>query len=236
MNESIRFTTMDELIAETSFRLACTDTAEELIFRNWVYRAIQLIGEAPTDVKTECVEVDGLTISKPCDYLSGIDMNLLDIAGNSIYFQFTEKGLMDSENSFRLGTIKIVELDNCFTLSSTSKDYGIVKAELSYFAMLQDENGEPLIREDFTEAIHAYIKYLYLERNRNKYRAHSNIYPLNEIEYAKNNWINLKGMTRGNSKMPSPLRAEAIMRKWMSAIPNFKNKRRNSIHTLRNIK
>ena len=233
--------TMEELIAESFARLDLEDSRDELIFRNWIYRALRWIGQSMTDIKTECIPVCDLSIKKPCDYWSGIDMNLLGPNNQIYHYQFTENGFLQSEegrngqgdflgtNSSLSGarTIHVGEDSFCFNLSSTAEKTGICKAELKYFALQKDENGDPLIKEDIVEAIHAYIEWQYFKRGRNRTRG-TRKFPHSEVESARITWQNYKAMVQGNLKMPSPQAAEVMLRKWVTGIPDFKNKARNS--------
>ena len=95
------------------------------------------------------------------------------------------------------------------------------------YALPKDELGDPLISEDIVEAILAFLNWMYLERERNKSRG-TRKFPFSEVEAARIRFLQFKGMVQGNIKMPSPLAAEVMIRKWVTLIPDFKNKRRNS--------
>lgn len=233
--------TMDELIAESFQRLDNEDSRDELIFRNWIYRAMRWIGPHAYSIKTKCIEVCDLSIKKPCDYWYGLDLNLIGTNGEIYYYQYAEHGFMNSEQSdsgveehlenggslsgYR--TIEIGEDHYCFNLNSIAGSSSIKTAELKYYAMPKDEHGDLMISEDVVEAIHAYLRWMYIERGRERSRG-TRMYPLSEVNEARTRWQNYKAMVQGNIKMPSPQAAEVMLRKWVTLIPDFKNKRRNS--------
>ena len=240
-NNNTQMISMDEIIAESFQRLDIEDSRDELIFRNWIYRALRWVAPCSYSIKTECIKVCDLSIKKPCDYWFGIDMNLIGGGGSVLYYQYAENGFMESEinssgvgatvgeNSAVYGTqsIQLGEDHFCFNLSSNASFANVEKAELKYFALPKDENGDPLIREDIVEAIHAYIQWQYAERGRNRSRG-TRKFPWSEVEGLRQRFHNYKGMVQGNIKMPSPQAAEVMLRKWVTLIPDFKNKRRNS--------
>lgn len=233
--------TMDEIIAEAFVRLDIEDSRDEMIFRNWIYRALRWIGPSSFSIKTECIEVCDLSIKKPSDYWYGIDLNLLGAHNEVYYYQYKENGFMQSEevaygqgdyigqDSSLTGerTIHLGEDNFCFNLSNNASEAAVVKAELKYFALPKDDKGDPLISEEIVEAIHAYLIWMYYERGRNRTRG-TRRFPHSEVEAARQRFHNYKGMVQGNIKMPSPLAAEVMLRKWVTLIPDFKNKRRNS--------
>ena len=233
--------TMDEVIAESFSRLDIEDSRDELIFRNWIYRALRWIGPSSFSIKTKCIDICDLSIKKPSDYWYGIDMNLLGEFNEVYYYQYVENGFLQSEegsngqgdtlgdNSSISGSrvIHVGEDHYCFNISNTANDSGVAKAELKYFALAKDEKGDPLISEDIVEAIHAYLNWMFVERGRNRTRG-TRKFPYSEVEGARMRWQNYKGMVQGNIKMPSPEAAEVMLRKWVTLIPDFKNKARNS--------
>lgn len=237
-NQLISF---DEIIAEAFERVGTEDSRDELIFRNWIYRALRWIGPNMVNIKTECLEVCDLSIKKPCDYWSAIDMNLLDDQGHVFYYQYTENGFLESEqrnphshSGIGAGlyvrknrSIKVGEDSYCFNLSSIAKELSISKAEIKYYALDLDNNGDPMVQEGNVEAVYAYIEFMYLKRMRNKTRGTRQV-PQSEVKDAEDRYMRYKAMVNGSMRMPSPLAAEVMTRKWVSRIPNFKNKTRNS--------
>ena len=211
-------------------RLGLEDSRDELFLRNLIYRAIKYIGEAPTDIKTECIEVCDLSIKKPCDFISGKDMNLLNESGEVCYYQFSPNGFLHSEesrtrNGYR--NIKVGEDDHCFHLSSLANEARVTTAELQYYAFMTDDNGDPLIREVYFEAVQSYILWNYLTRERNINRGTSK-FPHSEVQDAKMAFHREVGRVKGEKNLPSPQQAEVMLRKWVTGIPNFQNKIRNS--------
>jgi len=226
---NINTITVDELIAEAYSRTDSEDSRDEIIFRNWIYRSLKWIGPASSDIKTATIPVEDLSIRKPCDYWFPVEMQLLSNQGGVFYFQYSNNSFIPSESLSRNNIdcqrkIVIGEDNDFFHINSNGAS--IAKCELNYYALPIDDNGDPLISEESIEAVLAYINWNWLKRQRNRYRGRS-MFPMSEIESAKMEWIAFKGMVQGNRKMPSPLQAETVMRKWVSALPNFQNKRRH---------
>ena len=128
----------------------------------------------------------------------------------------------------------VSESDDYFYLSSAGESCDVTSAEVTYYALPIDENNNPLIREDDKLAIICYIEYQFWKRERNRKRGkeRGNM-PMSEIDYYNRQWLMELGKVKGRKKMISPLHAETITRKWMSLIPNFRDKGRHRMHNRR---
>lgn len=232
--------TLEEVVSSAFIALDVEDSRDELIFREWAWDALREIGPSRVDRKTVCIPVKGLCAMKPHDYLYGLDMNLLDCSGNIYYYQMAESGVLESEQqndnvggsslsqNIDVGgsSIKVAEQKEIFAFSSNANDAGIVNIELSYYSYPMDAEGEPLIEEKMKEAVITYIEYRYLKRERRR-RVGTRDIPLNEIVDAREEWRRQRMAIKGDIKMPDPLAADTIFRRWVSGIPNFKRRARN---------
>jgi hypothetical protein len=219
---------MEELIASIYTRLDSIDTRDEMVFRDWIWDAIKEIGVGSLDVVTECLPVENLRICKPCYFGSVLEMNLLDATNGTVYFQFTGTGAKESE---ALNYTLVSETDDAFHLSSAGSACVVTSAEVSFYRLPIDENENPLVREDDKLAIICYVEYQFWKRERNRKRgkARSEM-PMSEIDFYNRQWVIELGKVKGRKKMVSPLHAETIMRKWMTLIPDFRDKKRHKMH------
>lgn len=230
---------IDEMVSSVFISLDITDTRDELVFREWCYDALRELGMGNVDIHTECLAVEGLCVDKPCDFASEYEINLLDNSGNVHYYQSSQTSIRESQvdkrnhtttthsntlNDYGYPSIILSETDSAFHLSSNAETAGITKMELSYYRLPIDENGDPLIREIQKLAVMAYIEYKYIKRERNRRREDI---PMSEVVEYKNSWLSEMMKVKGRMKMPSPMQAETIMRKWVTLVPNFRDKVRN---------
>jgi hypothetical protein len=232
--------TLEEVVASAFLALDIEDTRDELVFREWAWDALREIGPSRVDRKTECIPVEGLCAMKPHDYLYGLDMNILDCHGNIYYYQMAESGILESEQqntdvggsslsqNVDVGgaSIKVAEQKEIFAFSSNAANAGITKIELSYYSYPMDADGEPLIEEKMKEAIISYIEYRHIKRERSRRRGTRDV-PLAEVVDARDEWKRQRMAMRGDIKMPDPLAADTIFRRWVTGIPNFKRRGRN---------
>lgn len=232
--------TLEEIVSSAFMALDVDDSRDELVFKEWAWDALREIGPSRVDRKTKCIPIVNLCAMKPKDYLYGLDMNILDDSNQIYYFQMAESGFLESEQESALSfsgipstaassgaSIKVAEQKEAFVFSSNALSAGVTKMDLSYYAYPVDEYGEPLVEEKMKEAIISFIEYRYLKRERRR-RVGTRDLPLAEIADARDEWKRQRMAIRGDIKMPDPLSADTIFRRWVSGIPNFKRKSKNS--------
>jgi hypothetical protein len=226
---------IEEMVSSAFISLDVNDTRDELVFREWCYDALREIGTGNVDIHTVCLPVEDLCVSKPCDFASEYEINILDSAGNVHYYQSSQTGIRESQtnrnngsgsvstenhNEYGISTIVLSETDDSFNLSSNALRAGISSMELTYYRLPIDEDGNPLIREIYKLAVMAYIEYKYIKRERNRKRKEI---PMSEVDWYKNAWMSEMIKVKGRVKMPSPVQADTIMRKWVTLVPNFRD-------------
>ncbi len=232
--------TLEQIVSSAFIALDVDDSRDELIFKEWAWDALREIGPSRVDRKTKCIPITNLCAMKPHDYLYGLDMNILDDSGSIYYYQMAESGFLESEQSFKGfsdnsmntnsstgASIKVAEQKEAFVFSSNAISSGVTKMEISYYGYPIDDCGEPLVEEKMKEAIITYIEYRYLKRERRR-RVGTRDLPLAEVADARDEWRRQRMAIRGDIKMPDPLSADAMLRRWVSGIPNFKRRARNS--------
>lgn len=221
---------ISELINSVFLRLDTVDTRDEYVFEEWAWDAIREIGPSRVDVKTEKIPLEGLCFDKPCDYLYGLTMNLIDCTGGVYYFQFTENGINESDINpcgGKGGAIRVSEGKETFNISSNVKTVGVSHMELSYYSYPLSPDGSLMIEEKMKEPVIAFIEFMYIKRERRRKMGKRDV-PLAEIQYLEDVWRRKLRAIRGDIKMPDPIAARTIFRKWASAIPDFKRGAVNS--------
>lgn len=214
------------VIAEAMEVLACENDRDELIFRNWIYRAVRELGSNRLTVKKVYIPVEDLSIQKPCDYMSLVDLDLYDHTDALVKYNMHSAKQHDANDNYQTNLIKVSESDYCFDLSSLATD--VCKAEMSYCALGIDDNGELILRENEVPALLAYIEYNYYKRARNSGR-NGREYPHSEVQAALNRWEGLRDYTKAAAKIPTSVEAERIGRLWNTRVVNHQRKRRNRL-------
>lgn len=230
--------TVKQLIASVFLRLELDDSRDEVVFNEWIWDALREIGPSRLDKKRACMDMHDLCFNLPHDYSSAIDLNLLDSSGAIYSYHYSETGFLESEVNNRSDSrgqnaslsggynrLTIVENKRSFSLSSNANDLGITSAELVYYALPMDGDGNILIEEIMQEAVMAFIEYMYIKRERNKDR---NKIPMSEVDWHWDKWTKKRQEMRGYKKDPGPLGMDPIARRWITSIPNFRNKRRHT--------
>lgn len=237
--KDLRFISTEEVISSAMMALGQTDDAYRNIFREWVYLAQRAIGlSSVINIKETLPDetpIVDFAIEKPCDLLAPIDMLIIDEKGVCVAPDYVwnfidrDRHCSNTQQSHR---ISVSENQNQFLLSSNAT--GFTKAILKYYAMMLDDDGLPLIPEYNQRAIMSYIEFMYTKRERRRKR---NEIPLSEVDWMYNNWVTLKMDAVGYKNMPSTLKMEEIVRKWVTLLPNTRtlNKNRKAIASITGI-
>lgn len=152
---------------------------------------------------------------------------MTSVDGRSIPFVFTNTGTNsdrgDSEDIRNTRTpIYVSEDDTRFNLSSNS--LGVHAVEIVYYALPINQEGMPIVREIVKEAVICFCEYQWVKRQR---RRQPKLIPMSDVDYYNNEWKLAKGTAKSRQKMVNPVQAEAILKKWMTTIPQFKSKNRH---------
>lgn len=236
-----QFYTVEQVVSSCYLYLDSEDSRDELVFREWIYDALREIGPPQTGPKKVCLEVKDFCIEKPQDLAALQDMNLLDSSNGIFFFEFRGNGILNSElrqntdgsiSADRLstlgGTYSIVVSEQERTYELSSNATGVFKAELLYYPLPINEDGDMIIPEDHKLACISYVEWNYLKRERNRSRRRGNLVPQSEVSEAYSRWINKQIQVKGRNKMPNTVEFGTIARKWVSMIPKFTDKRMRS--------
>lgn len=219
---------LGEIITAAFIRIDTEDSRDELVFQEWAWDAIREIGPTRVDKKTVCLDVNDFCIAKPHDFLYALELNLLDANNNIYYYQSTESGFQESDQANKIrstsASIMLTETKYNFELSSNANQ--ISKAELTYYHYPINDEGDLLVEEKLKEAILSFIEFMWVKRQRR--RKGGRDIPLSEVQYTEDVWRRKRQEVRGDIKMPDPMAAETIFKKWVTGIPNFKRRHRKA--------
>lgn len=217
---NLRYFTIEEVVANVSTIIPEAKKKDRNIFRQWAYLAERQLGfGGDTEVKTspKLAVTDGIIV-KPSDFISAVDLALLDDNNRDFRYIYKGKGkrihpeqnrITDSERDY----IKVSEDSNCFYLSSNASN--ITCARLKYYGLPLDEDGELKVPEHHLQAIMMYIKYMWATANESR---NYNVDP----HYQR--WLIESSRAKSKNKMPSMLEGQQIASEWMSLIDVFRKR------------
>ena len=245
MSESPITYDLDAVVSSAIIELGLEEDTPRfrLIFKEFAADALKKLGVDSPRIVESCIDVEDYQFDKPCNLLYLIDLNLIDDNGAIVKFDYSKNGFMSSEKNTSIangsgGSIKsrhshgakyvpvVYDQGTHYSISSTTHevDYNITSANIKYYSALMDDNGELVFPEDYKDAVVQFIRFKYYQREKNR-----RTIALSTIQYEEDRWIRELRRIKANNKMPNPVEAEAILRKWLTLIPNFKDKPRNSI-------
>lgn len=221
-----RFLTVKEVVAEAFSAVPGGGTAgEQLLARQWVYTAMREIGPSTDFIAVAEVPASNLSIRKPDDMSSAIDIALVDSAGNDIKYNYRPgnkrikpyKGGSDGVISQLDGLgVEVSEDAYFFHLNSSELAQSVATAKIRYWKFPIDDSGLPMVPEKQKYATMCFIWYLLTKR-----KAQGRF----DRAQAYQEWITERNRARSRSKMPSQMAYDAIAKSWASMIniPNFDN-------------
>lgn len=204
--------TIDILIAEAQAELGLSTDADTPIMRTWVYEAIRAIGVSRFSlVRGEWQLLNNLEISKPKGLIAPV---LITISKDRKCCIYPKMDSMTAKCGCCMNCacdcdVTVGETATTFYFSSNGKDYKYVK--LDYLCTTMDDNGMPIIEEDFARAVKQYISFMYKKKERNLKKD----IPMSEIQYEEDRWIRLMKSTRGRKNMLRMNELHGIGEVWM---------------------
>jgi len=221
-----RFVTIDEVVNEASTYIGEATDVERLIMRQWVYRALNLIGPADENIKVCDIDVCdyAAVIPQDCMGLSYIlDLALKDAEGNDIPYKY-ESGAKRIHQPLFTDSIPQeiprqteVSVDNKTIILSNNP--AVKKVKIRYFSLPVDSNGDLMITEDMVFAIVCFIRMAWaMRKNDNR----------SQIEQDRQTWLGELQRVKANRKMPSELEMRDIVKKWMTLIPALNRRTYNN--------
>lgn len=210
-----RFLEVDEVIANAATFIKDMSDEVSLIMRQWVWFAMRDIGPSYDLIEKADIQIIDGSAKKPDDLTGNIiDLAIYDCNGNELKYRYNYSGGRVHSGNENNGILNIYEDKNYVHIS----DGDAVPAYISirYFKMPLDDCGMPLVPESHLNAIVAYLKWAYYFREANDFSM---------IGFSKQVWLDERAKIRAKNKSVAGLRAEQMMKSWMSIIPNMKYNR-----------
>ena len=222
------FITMNEVVANSATLIEDTDPKNRNLFRQWTYLGERQLGFSGLHIKPVQIEVDNLTIKKPNDYASGIDLALFDVSDNEYKYHFqgnrkrihNEWTIANSSTSSSLGfartdtEIGVSEDPYYFYLDSTGES--ITYANINYYSYPIDDDGDMMIPEHHMFALMNFNYWMWERRKKENQSS---------IAQAKADWLMEQTKAKAKNKVPSMLEGKDIARMHNSMIDKiFYNK------------
>ncbi len=207
------YKTLDEVAAEAMEIAGISDSRDIPIIKHWIHRAVLDVGVFNTDIAHDLVPVIGFEIKKPCGFVSLIEIDVYDVNGGLLHTYFNRDGL-SSEDAPRTSSICIAEGPTALLLSTDALDAS--KAEIKYYRIPTDEDGDIMILDGLVDAVISYIEYMYVRRNTGRSRQ----FNPNMINSYEAIWQRKKQQARSRNKMPSEKQFATIASRWRSMINN----------------
>lgn len=215
-----RFLTLDEITSEAMSIIPGATTEEKLYAKQWAYTALREVGPGSANVEVATLYPEDLTLIKPENFHSAIDIALFDGSGNELRhkYRFGNKRIHQSENEYLnsgvyepgLGSvIEVSEDDFHFHLSSNSSNLSY--ARLRYFKFPVDSEGNPMFPEYTRLAVILFIRYMWSLRTQSR-----------DMAFQEASWRQARAEARGKNKLPNGLMYKQFAKEWMSMIPNNK--------------
>lgn len=207
-----RYLPVDEVIAEIGIDTDSEDSRDVLVYKEWIFRALRNISYSENQRKTSpLIAVVDFQFPIPCDLAEPIQLNLLTSAGTPLLFHWRNGVGFTGEQTCN---ITVGEQDGFYVISSNATV--VHQAELQYWVMPVDEDGQPLTPEIFLEAVIAFVDWKWFARQR---RRKPKEVSYNEIMAYQQKFNLLAQQAHGRAKMPNQMQAERIGRENMSRIP-----------------
>ena len=223
---SSRFVTIDEVVNEASTYIGEATDLERLMMRQWVYRALNLIGPADENIKVCEIAVKdyAAVIPNDCVGLSYIlDLALKDAHDNDIPYRYESGKERIHERIFtdsipnEIPRQTEVSVDNKTIILSNNPN--VKKVKLRYFSLSIDSNGDLMITEDMVFALVCFIRLAWaMRKNDNR----------SQIQQDREMWLGEMQRVKANRKMPSELEMRDIVKKWMTLIPALNRRTYNN--------
>lgn len=203
---------LEEVVAEASTYIGEVTDAERNMMRQWVFRALNLIGPSRDNVKVCTIKPKDLSFTLPDDCIGSsyvIDIALYDSNGE-VAFTY-EDGVKRIHN---LGGGIDISMDGKY-INMSSEAKAVAYAKIRYFSLPVNVQGELMITEDAVFAIVCFIRYAWaMRKNDNR----------SQIDQDRTTWIGEMQRVKANRKMPSELEATHILKRWASLIPALNRK------------
>jgi hypothetical protein len=210
-----KYIDVDEVIANASTFIEDMSDELSLMMRQWVWMALRDIGPNYSDIGIAELEVTGGSAAKPDDMIGNfIDLGVYTDEGHEIPYRYNyDAGRTHEDNKIRT-RIDIYEDFGFVHFSDFPVTPGYILVK--YYKMPLDDCGLPKVPESYLNAVVAYLKFCYYYRVGNR---------SDMIMISKNHWTEERLKIRAKNKSVAGIRAEQMVRDWMTHIPKTSRKR-----------
>jgi len=210
-----KYIDVDEVIANASTLIEDITDEASLMMRQWVWMALRDIGPNYSDVEVAEIDVIGSTVEKPANMIGNIlDLGIFTPEGYEIPYRYNYDGGQVHQDKKYAGVIQIYEDSGYIHLSDF--DLPIGYARIKYNKMPLDDCGLPKVPESYLNAVVAYLKHMWYYRQGNR---------SDMVVISERIWKDERAKVRSRNKSIAGIRAEQMVKDWMSHIPKTNRKR-----------
>lgn len=220
----MNYVEMDEVVALARTMIGTSDNADEPVFRQWVWEAMQDLGRSEDEIEVCMLKPKNFMAKKPDNCRNLIDLALYDANGNQFLHKYYpgKKRIYPQVPSFAVVTdaisgettttnrpmvVDVSEDRHNIILGSNGSE--VAYMFIRYWSYPVDSKGQPMIREDEKMAIVYFIRYAWsLRKNDNR----------SEIDQNANQWYRESDRCRARKKNISNEAMKTIVRDWMQLI------------------
>jgi hypothetical protein len=209
-----RYISIDEVIGTAATYLEEISDEVATYMRQWVWLAMREIGPNYGDLVVEkVILVDG-SARKP-EYLTG---NVLELAvynedNHQIPTRFNYQGSRINMKENHRHKVDVYEDRDYIHVSDHESNPSYIT--IKYWKLPLDDCGLPLIPEDHLLAIVMFLLYSFQLRKSTDFGM---------MGMYERRWLQLRDKVKASNKSVSGLRAEQMVKEWMSLIPNSKKR------------
>jgi|GEM_PF-5063951 len=221
------YVSLDEIAALARTFIGASDKADEVLFRQWAWEALQDVGISEDSIEVCTLKPKNLIVRKPENCRVLIDLSLFDANGNEFRHVFrTGKKRIYRQELNPNGTylmpdgqripiiIDVSEDRDNIILGSNGTDVAYIMVR--YFSYPIDANGLPMIREDEKMALVYFIRFAWaMRKNDNR----------SEIEQNRQMWLLESDRARAKKKNISNEKVKAIVKRWTRLIADSRYQR-----------
>jgi hypothetical protein len=201
------FLNIDEVVAHAESIIRDADEGARVLFRQWAWLGERQLGFGGYSEETKDLPVEDLSIRKPSDMATPIDIALYDASGSDYQYKYHEgKNRIHNVDPSK-AKIDLSEDPYYFHLGSNGSL--ITYAKLRYYAYPIDDDNNPMFPEHHLLAIMFFIRWMW-ETTKGKSQS--------AIQQAEDMWIRQSMKAKSANKMPSQLKGAEIVKTWMSMI------------------
>jgi hypothetical protein len=203
------FMNIDEVVAHAESVIEDTDDRARVLFRQWAWLGEKQLGFGAANEETKDIVAEDLSVRKPSNMASAIDIALYDSAGAEYQYKYQFGNHRIHVNNSTSAQAKIDLSEDSYYYHLGTNASGITYAKLRYYAYPIDDENNPMFPNHHILALMMFIRWMWEVRKNNNQSA---------IGMAKSDWIGESTKAKAANKMPDMLKGKEIATTWMSMI------------------